>query len=325
MLFKHKHLLEDLRAHGRKARAEILSMTTVGAGSSARATRTPDDDLTTSWTDCRMKLRVVPEDRAEEPFEAEVLTRIHTLKFKGTHVPVWYDPRDRSRIVVDYELDAQTTMSALAAAVADDGTGERLAHRYDQRPALAWTPVGTQLLPLEVICRPGGGRLAARDPLGPAAGEAGRVALDAVRASAGSLLPALRADWLAEHDLFVLLGIGNLPADAAAAQWSATGVAIAAAIVSLLGGHLVRTDVAMTGALAPDGELLPVEGFAEKTDCAVKGFARRFVVPAGNERDARAISERRRKDLEFVYASTLDEALRAVLARHQVKEFAPPA
>ena len=32
MLFKHKHLLEDLRAHGRRATGQILSMTTVGAG-----------------------------------------------------------------------------------------------------------------------------------------------------------------------------------------------------------------------------------------------------------------------------------------------------
>jgi ATP-dependent Lon protease len=325
MLFKHKHLLEDLRRHGRKARAEILSMTTIGEGNSARAMWAPDDDLTTSWTDCRMRLRVVPEDRAEAPFEADVLTRIHTTKFKGTHVPVWYDPQNHSRVVVDYEEDAQNTMRALA--VADDGSGERSVHRYDQQLALAWTPVGEYLLPLEVICRPGSGRLDERDPLGAAARDAGRSALERVRGSAESLLPALPADWFDRHDLFLLPAFGGLPqglADAAA-DWPGTAAAIAAAIVSLLDGHMVRTDVALTGRLGPGGELLPVNGFAASVDTAVKGYARRFVVPEGNESEARAIPERRRKDLEFVYASTLEEALRASLARHQVKGFIPPA
>jgi ATP-dependent Lon protease len=340
VLFKHKHLLEELRRHGLKARAEILSMTTLGAGGSG-GMRTPDEDLTKTWTDCRMKLRVIPEDRAEAPFEAEVLTRIHTLKFKGAHVPVWYDPRDHSKVVVDYEEDAQNAMRSLAtiSEEARVGTGERLAHRYDQRLGLAWTPVGGHLLPLEVICRPGQGRLTAHEPLGAAASEAGETALAAVqelvrggvggdvrgRAGSAAFLPSLAPDWFATHDLYVLLSFGGLPDDVTSADWSGTCAAIAAAMVSLLGGHMVRTDVALTGMLAATGGLLPVDGLAQKTDAAVKGYVRHFVVPAANEREARAVPERRRKDLEFVYASTLGQALQAALSRHPVKGFEPPA
>jgi hypothetical protein len=46
MFFKHKHLLEDLRKNGRSARAEILSMKTLGEGSNIRAIWAPDEDLT---------------------------------------------------------------------------------------------------------------------------------------------------------------------------------------------------------------------------------------------------------------------------------------
>jgi len=329
VLFRHKHLLEELRKHGLKARAEILSMTTLGEGGGSGGMRTPDEDLTKTWTDCKMKLRVVPEDRAEASFEAEVLTRIHTLKFKGAHVPVWYDHRDHSKVVVDYEEDARNAMTSLATISADArvGTGERLAHRYDQRLGLAWTPVGGHLLPLEVICRPGQGRLVAHGPLGAAVGEAGEAALAAVRGRVGSgtLLPSLAPDWFATHDLYVLLGFGGLPDDVVPADWPGTCAAIAAAMVSQLGGHMVRTDVALTGVLAPTGELLPVDGFAEKTDSAVAGHVRHLVVPAGNEREARSVPERRRKDLEFVYASTLDQALQAALSRRPIKGFEPPA
>ena len=59
-----------------------------------------------------MKLRVRPHDRAEAPFEATVLTRIQTSKFMGSTVPVWYDPNDHSRVVVDYEADVSLVLAA---------------------------------------------------------------------------------------------------------------------------------------------------------------------------------------------------------------------
>src|ERR1700692_5020321 len=107
MLFQHKHLLEELRKTGRQATGEILNMTTIGESGSLRAGGSSDSDLTTTWFDVRMKLRVVPHGHVEAPFEATVLTRIHTLKFQGSGVPVWYDPSDHSRVAVDYEADVQ--------------------------------------------------------------------------------------------------------------------------------------------------------------------------------------------------------------------------
>jgi hypothetical protein len=60
MLFKHKHLLEELRKKGSRATGEILSMTTLGEASSLTGAFAPDEDLTKAWFDCRMVLRVVP-------------------------------------------------------------------------------------------------------------------------------------------------------------------------------------------------------------------------------------------------------------------------
>jgi hypothetical protein len=108
MLYKHERLEKKLREKGRSAPAEILAMRTEGRGNSARASWSNDDDLTTSWTLCRLELRVMPP--GEPPFEATVRTRLNTWKTKGATVPVLYDPDDHDKVVVDYQSDARATM-----------------------------------------------------------------------------------------------------------------------------------------------------------------------------------------------------------------------
>ena len=113
MLYKHGRLEKKLREHGRPATAEILSIRTEGQGNSAKAQWSDDSDLTTSWTLCRLQLRVKPQ--GEAPFEATVRTRLNTLKSQGDTVPVLYDPDDHDKLVVDYELDARRQMEGSAA------------------------------------------------------------------------------------------------------------------------------------------------------------------------------------------------------------------
>src|SRR5215475_13551176 len=76
MLFKHKHLLKELRKSGRRATAEIISVKTVGEGSSIRALWAPEEDLSSGWIDCVMRLRVIPAQRDEPPFETTAMPRV---------------------------------------------------------------------------------------------------------------------------------------------------------------------------------------------------------------------------------------------------------
>jgi hypothetical protein len=108
VIYKHGRLEKKLREHGRTARAEILSIRTEGRGNSAKAQWSADDDLTTSWTFCKLDLRVMPKD--EPAFETTVRTRLNTFKSKGDVVPVLYDPADHDKVVVDYQTDAQVAM-----------------------------------------------------------------------------------------------------------------------------------------------------------------------------------------------------------------------
>ena len=307
MLFKHKHLLTELRKNGRRATAEIVSIKTVGEGSSLRALWAPDEDLSSGWIDCLMRLRVTPEQSGEPPFEATAMTRVHTLKYLGSTVPVWYDPRNTAKVVVDNE-------AALAAEMHWMADAERLAHRHDQRLGLVWTPLGNDLLPIEVLAKPGKGRVAVKGRLDKLIGDHAAAAVEYVRVHGEEIEPDLNLGWLLRNDLHVAEPYGDVPADATVQNTASVGLAIAAAVVSQMSGCFVRTEVAVTGELTAAGELLPVRGFREKAHCAKRGYARLLVAPRANEPDLHQVSQQDRRDLRFTFAATPAEALRAALS-----------
>lgn len=325
MLFKHKHLLEELRKRGHRGTGEILAITTLGAASSGRIA--PDQDLTTTWYDTRMVLRVVPEDRAEPSFEATVLTRIHTMKSQGSHVPVWYDPADHSKVVVDYEADVQRIMTLTAELNESVADSERTRHRYDQRIGVAWTPMGDNLVPVEALVRGGSGRAQAND--WPAAGiqTAVELAVASVRGAASVILPPLDGGWdawFARHDVFVIQAYGKVHVGYAETDAPNIVIAIALALISQLTGRMVRPEVAVTGGIAPSGEFQPVPALRDKAYAAKKGWAQRLVAPAVNEHELGHVPGKLRQDLEIVFAASLQEAMRAALTKHAAKGFEQP-
>ncbi|WP_035839194.1 S16 family serine protease [Kitasatospora azatica] len=325
MLFKHQHLLNELRRTGCQATAEILSVTTLGSGTNLRALWAPDEDLTSRWLDVRLKLRVVPPNPMDLPFEATVLTRAHTLKLQGGTVPVWYDPANPSRLVVDYEADLQNHQHYQEQANRYRAESELLAHRYDQRPGLAWTPVAGMLLPLQVALGPGRGQIITTGPLGALLGAPAEAAVACVRAHAADVLPQLGTDWFTRHDLRFDQPYGGLPDGAGPEHAAGTAVAAAVALVSLLTGRIVRPESAVTGALSASGELVVAANLQEAAAGAKHGHATRLVAPAANEPDSHQLTAKQRQGLELVFAATLPEAVRATLAKHPVKGYTPPA
>jgi hypothetical protein len=307
MFFKQRHLLTEMRKSGRRATAEIISIKTVGGSNPIRALLAPGEDLSSSWVDCLMRLRVVPERAGEPPFETTARTRLPPLKYLGAMVPVWYNPGDTSRVVVDYEADLAAEMRWMTDA-------ERLAHRHDQRPGLVWTPLGSDLLPLEALAEPGTGRIEVSRPLVGLLGEHAAAAVLHVRGHAADLVPGLDPGWFTQNDLRIGGPYGDLPADPAAATDAGAGLAVAVALVSLLSGRPVRTEVAVTGELTEAGELRPVRGLRAKAHCAKRGYAKLLIAPKGNEADIHQVSQQDLRDLRLVFAGTVAEALGAALA-----------
>jgi ATP-dependent Lon protease len=328
MLFKHKHLLDELRQKGSKATGEILSMTTMGEAAGIKGTFSSDADLSHTWYDCRMVLRVVPEDRAEPPFQATVLTRIHTMKYQGSHVPVWYDPADHAKIVVDYEADLDRIVKATAEVNRLSALSERSTHRSEQRVGVAWTPVDDVLVPIEAIPRPGSGQVQVTDWPVAAVQQQAHDAVGFVRANADALLPPRDGGWeawFAGHDFRVFQSYGPVPATDGAVDASNVGIGVALAVLSAMTGHMVRFEVSVSGVLAPSGELLPVASLKEVAHVARQAFAQRLVASVGNERQLGQVPAKVRQSLEIVFAGSLKDAMRLSLTKHVAKGFQPHA
>ncbi len=190
------------------------------------------------------------------------------------------------------------------------------ARRRTLRPGvatgLAWTPVGGEVLFIEASAAPGSGKLTITGQLGDVMRESVQAALSYVRAAIDELGLELPVDWFATHDLHVHVPSGATPKDGPSA-----GVAIAAALASLLSGRPVRSDVAMTGEITLTGQVLPIGGLKEKALAAQRGAIKTVIAPALNEQDIDEIPEHLRKDLRFVFVSEIGEVLEAALSRRR--------
>jgi ATP-dependent Lon protease len=194
------------------------------------------------------------------------------------------------------------------------------ARRRTSRPGvatgLAWTPMGGEVLFIEASAMPGRGRLTITGQLGDVMRESAEAALSYVRSNAVELVPALTADWFATHDIHVHVPAGATPKDGPSA-----GVAMVTALVSLVSGRPVRSDVAMTGEVTLTGQVLPIGGLKEKALAAQRNGIKTVIAPAPNEPDTDEIPAHLRGTISFVFVDTIDEVLEVALARRRVAGF----
>jgi ATP-dependent Lon protease len=179
---------------------------------------------------------------------------------------------------------------------------------------LAWTPVGGEVLFIEATAFSGSGRLTITGQLGDVMQESAQAALSYIRSNAADLVPDLAEDWFATHDIHIHVPAGATPKDGPSA-----GVAMVVALASLLSGRPVRSDVAMTGEITLTGQVLPIGGLKEKALAAQRGGIRTVIAPALNEQDVDEIPEHLRKDLEFSFVSTVEQALEVALQRRPAR------
>jgi len=171
---------------------------------------------------------------------------------------------------------------------------------------LAWTPVGGDILFIEATAMPGKGQLILTGQLGDVMKESAQAAFSLVKTRADTL--GLKDFDFSTRDLHVHLPAGAIPKDGPSA-----GVALFMAISSLLSNRKVRSDVAMTGEISLRGLVLPVGGIKEKTLAALRAGIHTVLLPARNRKDLEEIPESARKELNFVWLETVDDALKAAL------------
>jgi ATP-dependent Lon protease len=171
---------------------------------------------------------------------------------------------------------------------------------------LAWTAAGGDILFIEATRMTGKGSLTLTGQLGDVMKESAQAALSYLRSKADTL--GIPANFLEKTDIHIHFPAGAIPKDGPSA-----GVTILTALVSLLTGVRVRSDVAMTGEVTLRGLVLPVGGIKEKVLAAHRAGIKRVIIPARCEKDLVDVPEQARKELEFVFASHMDDVLKAAL------------
>lgn len=177
-----------------------------------------------------------------------------------------------------------------------------------QVTGLAWTEVGGELLQIEAAAVPGKGKLTHTGQLGSVMQESVQAALSVVRARAAAL--GIAEDFHQNRDIHIHVPEGATPKDGPSA-----GIAMATALVSILTGVPVRSDVAMTGEITLRGKVLPIGGLKEKLLAALRGGIRLVLIPKENEKDLAEIPQRIKKGLEIRPVQWIDEVLELALER----------
>jgi ATP-dependent Lon protease len=118
----------------------------------------------------------------------------------------------------------------------------------------------------------------------------------------------LDAEFFDQADIHLHIPAGSQPKDGPSA-----GVAIATALVSLISGRPVHRDVGMTGEITLRGQVLPVGGIKEKVLAAHRFGLKSVILPKYNEADLEDIPEEVRREVQFVFAETVDDVLQAAL------------
>jgi ATP-dependent Lon protease len=178
---------------------------------------------------------------------------------------------------------------------------------------LAWTESGGDIIYVEATTMKGKGHLTLTGQLGDIMKESAQAALSYVR-SKGAIL-GINEDLFSKIDLHIHVPAGAIPKDGPSA-----GITMATAIASALTGKPVSKSVAMTGEVTLRGRVLPIGGLKEKTLAAKRMGIKKVIVPERNRKDLEDIPKYIKKDMEFVFAETMDDVLKVALKKIEKKK-----
>ena len=178
---------------------------------------------------------------------------------------------------------------------------------------LAWTESGGDIIYVEATTMKGKGHLTLTGQLGDIMKESAQAALSYVR-SKGAIL-GINEDLFSKIDLHIHVPAGAIPKDGPSA-----GITMATAIASALTGKPVSKNVAMTGEVTLRGRVLPIGGLKEKTLAAKRMGIKKVIVPERNRKDLEDIPKYIKKDMEFVFAETMDDVLKVALKKIEKKK-----
>jgi ATP-dependent Lon protease len=178
---------------------------------------------------------------------------------------------------------------------------------------LAWTETGGDIIYIEASTMKGKGSLTLTGQLGDVMKESAQAALSYVRSKAKKL--NINDEVFSKSDLHIHVPAGAIPKDGPSA-----GITMGTSIASALTGIPVNKGVAMTGEVTLRGRVLPIGGLKEKTLAAKRMGIKTVIIPKRNKKDLEDIPKYIKKDMEFIFAETMDDVLNVALKHPKRKK-----
>ncbi len=171
---------------------------------------------------------------------------------------------------------------------------------------LAVTGTGGDVLFVEASIMDGDPGLTLTGQLGDVMKESASIALSYVRAHADELGIDQQVQGRRVHL--------HVPAGAVPKDGPSAGVTMTTALVSLLTGRPVRSEVGMTGEVTLQGRVLPIGGVKQKVLAAHRAGLKEVILPARNGGDLEDVPESVRDQMTFHLADGIGQVLDLALA-----------
>lgn len=175
---------------------------------------------------------------------------------------------------------------------------------------LAWTPVGGEILSIEVSLSRGHGHLNMTGNLGDVMKESAIIAYEFIKAHANELKinPIVFEEW----NVHIHVPEGATPKDGPSA-----GITMLTALTSAFTQRRVKDKLAMTGEITLRGRVLPVGGIQEKMLAAKRNNVTDVILSCDNERDFMDIKQEYIEGLQFHFVENMLEVLDLALKKER--------
>jgi len=179
---------------------------------------------------------------------------------------------------------------------------------------LAWTPVGGDILFIEVSLSKGGksgGKLTLTGNLGAVMKESAVIALEYLKSHADKfgILPSTFEEW----NIHVHVPEGATPKDGPSA-----GITMLTALTSALTQRKVKNKLAMTGEITLRGKVLPVGGIKEKILAAKRAGIEEIILCADNKKDIEEIKASYINNMNFKFVTEMHQVIELALLNELV-------
>ena len=167
---------------------------------------------------------------------------------------------------------------------------------------LAWTQAGGDILFIETMFTKGKGETLITGQLGDVMKESAQIAVSLVK----FLFPD-EEEQFEKNDLHIHVPEGAVPKDGPSA-----GITLTTALASLVTGHAVSPEWAMTGEVSLRGLVMPIGGLPEKLMAAVRAGVQKVFIPEENVRDLSDVADEVKEKLEIIPVRKVADVLKAV-------------